>query len=597
MEYIEKLGLPVFPTHNKIPRVPKGVSWSSLSSSNPKTVEAWGAKSYGVDLGKVGLTVVDIDKKHGKNGFLTLKSWCDERGIKMPKTFSVKTPSGGMHLYYKGVTGNGVLTDGVDIKSLGGYVISPDSETEDGLYLVKNDIPIATLPTEIREQMHTQRRADNAKEAVTEVDSEARIREATAYLLKQAPAIEGEGGDLHTYNVACGVRGRGVSEEVCLDLMLEHWNDKCEPPWDIKGLRTKVSNAYNYALNPIGGDSHEDDIAKAFSQEALPEEGSVPRKWNSFIGEPPPVKWAVENWLIAEPTVSLLVGQGGIGKSFMALDLALCLNTGLPWFGNKIVKGMPTLYVSCEDNEDVIHRRIHGISGKYKKEHGGMLEVGDDLLVWSRVGMDNILAEKKQQEGLVEGPFYKVLCKQLEAMGDGVKLLIIDTVADVYAGDENDRTTVSQFVKKVVGGIAVAHNCHVILLAHPPKSGSVYSGSTAWQGSVRCMISATKADDVGEGVVRVEVAKSNYSETGVGMLLGWDEGCYAEICESDLITKAKRLIMDYIIMYPHQLVEGPKAKGTNIYEVPFLDKGVPLPEPLVRRCIKELKLDGAIVID
>jgi hypothetical protein len=50
------------------------------------------------------------------------------------------------------------------------------------------------------------------------------------------PAIEGQGGDLHTYNVACRVRDFGVSQSRCLELMSILWDSRCLP----RGTRTEV---------------------------------------------------------------------------------------------------------------------------------------------------------------------------------------------------------------------------------------------------------------------------------------------------------------------------------------------------------------------
>ena len=52
---------------------------------------------FGLDCGKSGLVVLDIDVKNGKDGRLSL---AELPGL--PATYTVKTKSGGYHYYFKG---------------------------------------------------------------------------------------------------------------------------------------------------------------------------------------------------------------------------------------------------------------------------------------------------------------------------------------------------------------------------------------------------------------------------------------------------------------------------------------------------------------
>ncbi len=68
-------------------------------------------------------------------------------------------------------------------------------------------------------------------------------RKARSYLKKVEPAVEGQGGDRHTFWVACLlVRDFALSVEEALPLMLE-WNQTCRPPWSEGALRHKLERA------------------------------------------------------------------------------------------------------------------------------------------------------------------------------------------------------------------------------------------------------------------------------------------------------------------------------------------------------------------
>ena len=82
-------------------------------------------------------------------------------------------------------------------------------------------------------------------------DPQTQMRVMT-YLIAVDPAVEGEGGDQHTFAVAARCREEGLPVEITIALMAEHWNPRCQPPWDYEELETKVHNAYAYAQKPQG---------------------------------------------------------------------------------------------------------------------------------------------------------------------------------------------------------------------------------------------------------------------------------------------------------------------------------------------------------
>jgi bifunctional DNA primase/polymerase-like protein len=71
-------------------------------------------------------------------------------------------------------------------------------------------------------------------------------------------AVEGQGGDARTFQVAYKLRDLGLSPQAALDLLVEHggWNEHCQPPWEYRELAVKVRNAYEYAKNAPGADAN-----------------------------------------------------------------------------------------------------------------------------------------------------------------------------------------------------------------------------------------------------------------------------------------------------------------------------------------------------
>jgi len=89
-------------------------------------------------------------------------------------------------------------------------------------------------------------------EVMLETDDPYSISRAIAYLSNARAAVEGENGDQCAFATAARVREFGISETQCLQLMLETWNERCEPPWDVPELMLKIANAYAYASRPQG---------------------------------------------------------------------------------------------------------------------------------------------------------------------------------------------------------------------------------------------------------------------------------------------------------------------------------------------------------
>jgi hypothetical protein len=119
---------------------------------------------------------------------------------------------------------------------------------------------------------------------------------------------------------------------MAVDLMGEHWNDRCSPPWDVGELKTKVDNAYAYGARAPGAYSPEVDFAGVVHT-AAPVEArqrpivAAPRRW--FRPGRPLA-------LLRDPADDRRVPAGRApqaGKSFIALDLAHSLATGRNWFG------------------------------------------------------------------------------------------------------------------------------------------------------------------------------------------------------------------------------------------------------------------------
>lgn len=132
------------PRHNLAPH-----GFKDATRDVNKIREWWmlGNWNVGIATGD-GLCVIDVDVKH--NGGEEMDTWLTAAGVDLPPTYTVMTGTGGYHYYFTGNTKsrNGWLR-GVDIKSIGGYVVGAGSRNHSGEYLLEDDVPVAVLPPEI----------------------------------------------------------------------------------------------------------------------------------------------------------------------------------------------------------------------------------------------------------------------------------------------------------------------------------------------------------------------------------------------------------------------------------------------------------------
>ena len=228
-----------------------------------------------------------------------------------------------------------------------------------------------------------------------------------------------------------------------------------------------------------------------------------------------------------------LYGGGATGKSLLALLLGHAMAVGQPWVGLPTVQGS-SLFVSCEDDADELHRRHADI----RKGLGHV--IGDPfgpVSAWDRVGHNNLLAVPDARGVMQAGPFLAELVAELAAQRP--TLVVLDTLADVYGGNEIDRVQVNGFLKTCLGGLIreqreAGHDLTILLLGHPSKSaladGSGFSGSTAWENGVRSRLYLSRPENAGPDERILTRAKANYAGGDDGELaLVWSDGVFTAL--------------------------------------------------------------------
>ncbi len=250
--------------------------------------------------------------------------------------------------------------------------------------------------------------------------------------------------------------------------------------------------------------------------------------------EPEPPRFIVPDWLPAG-YATLLAGHGGVGKSAIALHLAVCLAAGCPFFG-MVLSPRRVLYLSCEDREQVLHWRLARICA-YLQINLSTLRGWLDIL--DLVGAETILWDRDPRTGSTVTLPSEYLRDRIKGAEPGTErqVVIVDGISDVFGGNENARGDVKRFVNSLVAQISPVDGA-VILVGHVAKpsatlgaQGDGYSGSTAWHNAVRArwyLYPETEQTDDGDragktGELVLELQKSNLGRTDQSLRFRWDQ--------------------------------------------------------------------------
>lgn len=232
--------------------------WRALTHSVEKGLE----DNQGLIVGDLsGVVVLDIDRKNGVDGLKTLQ----EGGFEVPVTFTVSTPTGGFHYYFKHpgfkVRSGSWLGKGIDIKADGGHwVVAPGSRGKNHKrYEVIDSSDLAPLPDWFLQHpgLKPRRGREFVGSPVEPVPPgekrEKHIQEFIKVCQEAPPAVSGQKGHTALWMVAMkGVLTWQLPMETAADLILQYYNPRCEPPWSEKDVRYKVESAAKTGKLTVG---------------------------------------------------------------------------------------------------------------------------------------------------------------------------------------------------------------------------------------------------------------------------------------------------------------------------------------------------------
>lgn len=302
-----------------------------------------------------------------------------------------------------------------------------------------------------------------------------------------------------------------------------------------------------------GDDQHEQAVAPAVLIR--------PAQWTNEA--PGPIEWLAFQ-RIPRGDVSTLHGDGGAGKTDIALRLAAnCERQSPDWLGHEITPG-PVVGISAEEPEEEIKRRLW----RHGERDGYDFRSLPGPRLWFPDEKSGAVLAVPDRTGIMR-PTALFLSLRAAIKQSGAVLVIVDNVAATYTGNQNDRVMVRSYVNLWRSIARLPSRPAVLLIDHPSlsglTSGTGRGGNMDWRNAVRCALYLKTPDDKAEadrGIRILETVKSNYGPIGKPTRLQWaDGGLQLEHAPSSLHRVAKDQECEEIFL---KLLDERNAQGRHV---------------------------------
>jgi uncharacterized protein YutD len=488
-----KRGWPVFPCQrNKKPQ--PGMKWTEMSTTDKAQIEAW-AKEYpntwfGVDCRKAGLFILDLDVKDGKFKGESSLATLEANHERLPDTFTVRTPSGGKHIYFIGQGKNsaGELGEGLDVRSDGGYVIAPNDQYSivSAAGCLIHHVPDWLAKASGKRGEKSELHGTTVYEAT---DSD--VAKAAAWLIHDAPACVEGGRDKTTYKVAAYLWEKfGLSYAQAHTLMRDVWlsrNDHILGDWSEHDLVKKLNSVYSGNVQKGRGEGHPaaqfgvlagaspvpesersgvPPVAETEPEHVVPAGGSdIDLDIADLdIENTPPRDWLMEGRYVGG-YITATIAPGGSSKSTLGFLEALAIATGKSLTGLEVKQRAPVWVYNTEDPLDELKMRVDAVL----KEYGYNAEQlrGFFKITSGRVNPMKLVKIHRGQP-IVNEPLVEYFIDLINRKG--YKLWIIDPLVKTHEVSENDNMAMD-LVMIQFSRIAEATGCSISIVHHTRKIG------------------------------------------------------------------------------------------------------------------------------
>lgn len=285
----------------------------------------------------------------------------------------------------------------------------------------------------------------------------------------------------------------------------EAWGDHNKPPITFGNAPT-APNASSIAALPVHAQQ------PIIQSDGMPEQ----QMWSISTfgseklyapGEAPPERHLIQNFLVHGSSIAL-VADGGVGKTYISLELGLRAACGPDMLNNKflgfwVLEKMNCIIFTVEDSQHDLHRRLDAIdpSGELRR----MAKDGCCIIPVQEQIMDGLtLAEKDGKGNFGPSRAWKFMQSCIQAYIDEMRpingrdlplLVIIDTYSATHHSDENSATGTNEWfraaglLRKFEATLMVTHHVRKAdpkqEITTPSDMKAAVRGSSAFLNSLR----------------------------------------------------------------------------------------------------------------
>ena len=336
--------LPVKPSEKR-PYMTNWLQYQHVKATK-EMAENWFTSLTGAGVGMVtgrisGVVVLDIE------------SYCkipiEELLRRYPTQMVSRTGSGGYHLFYlypndvPKIANRVGIFEGADIRADGGFIVLPPTRHPNGRQYewVKTGFP-GVFP-----------------KALLDIQSQPKAQ-GDGWITEALRGVS-EGGRNDTCARLAGYFFRkGLNADI-VEALLSEWNERNAPPLPMREVRTTIKSIER-SCAVVGGQftsvEYEDDTKTASK---VPENSTFDllkmRDYVKGYGSEG-ASWLVQDWL-PDKSITFLVSPPESYKTWILLDLAVSISTGLPFLGQaKVNKTGAAMIIQQEDSHGGLTERL-----------------------------------------------------------------------------------------------------------------------------------------------------------------------------------------------------------------------------------------------
>jgi hypothetical protein len=282
-------------------------------------------------------------------------------------------------------------------------------------------------------------------------------------------------------------------------------------------------------------------------------------------------------WLVHEaiPAHSLIqiFGRESNGKTFVALDMALRIASGLPWMGERVVHQGKVVYVAGE-----------GITGLKKRVAAWQHHMGVSI---ERLKNFWVVPEPVQ---LAEEPHVAGIVRSIEAVtgSRACDLVVFDTQARCTAGVDENSAEEMGVVVGALDWLRLETGAAIMLIHHSPYNVERGRGSSVIPGALDTVIGVAKKGHIITLTCRKQKDWEEFEEFKLGILPTVDSAVVIEMRDStpENAALAKELLSDREHSFLTSLSEKETFKTSEGLEI-----WVGAPAPFFKTMAKFKKLN------